>query len=90
MSRDLGRRGSALLLSLLFHALIFALFSGGRGFGLPGVGLPWQERRASPRDLFVVPSWMPCRFETKGECVLFSFSDRPAQLALGLWREQRG
>ena len=43
-----------------------------------------------PRDLFVVPSWMPCRFETKGECVLFSFSDRPAQLALGLWREQRG
>jgi gentisate 1,2-dioxygenase len=43
-----------------------------------------------PRDLFVVPSWAPCEFETRGECVLFSFSDRPAQLALGLWREQRG
>ena len=43
-----------------------------------------------PRDVFVVPSWMPARFEARGECVLFSFSDRPAQEALGLWREQRG
>ena len=43
-----------------------------------------------PRDVFVVPSWMPARIESLGECVLFSFSDRPAQEALGLWREQRG
>jgi gentisate 1,2-dioxygenase len=43
-----------------------------------------------PRDVFVVPSWMPARIEGRGECVLFSFSDRPAQEALGLWREQRG
>jgi len=42
-----------------------------------------------PRDTFVVPSWSECRFEAADECVLFSFSDRPAQQALGLWREKR-
>ena len=44
----------------------------------------------SPRDTFVVPSWQPLRFETQGEVVLFSYSDRPAQVALGLLRELRG
>jgi gentisate 1,2-dioxygenase len=43
-----------------------------------------------PRDTFVAPSWHPVSFEAKEECVLFSYSDRPAQLALGLWREKRG
>jgi len=43
-----------------------------------------------PRDTFVAPSWHPVRFEAACECVLFSYSDRPAQQALGLWREQRG
>jgi gentisate 1,2-dioxygenase len=42
-----------------------------------------------PRDTFVVPSWSETRFEAADECVLFSFSDRPAQQALGLWREKR-
>lgn len=42
-----------------------------------------------PRDTFVVPSWHPVSFECAAECVLFSYSDRPAQLALGLWREMR-
>ena len=42
-----------------------------------------------PRDTFVVPSWSECRLEAADECVLFSFSDRPAQQALGLWREKR-
>ena len=42
-----------------------------------------------PRDTFVVPSWFPLHFQTDSECVLFSFSDRPAQVALGLWREKR-
>ena len=40
-----------------------------------------------PRDCFVVPSWHAASFEAEDECVLFSFSDRPAQVALGLWRE---
>jgi gentisate 1,2-dioxygenase len=42
-----------------------------------------------PRDVFVAPSWMPVRFDARAECVLFSFSDRPAQEAIGLWRERR-
>jgi gentisate 1,2-dioxygenase len=43
-----------------------------------------------PRDTFVVPSWYPLVLETKSETVLFSFSDRPGQEAMGLWREKRG
>ena len=39
-----------------------------------------------PRDVFVVPSWLPVRHETDEDAVLFSFSDRPVQKALGLWR----
>jgi len=42
-----------------------------------------------PRDIFVVPSWHTAGFETRDECVLFSYSDRPAQVALGFWRERR-
>jgi gentisate 1,2-dioxygenase len=40
-------------------------------------------------DVFVVPSWFTVRHEAFAESVLFSFSDRPAQQALGIWREER-
>ena len=40
-----------------------------------------------PKDVFVCPSWMPYRLEADDEAVLFSFSDRPVQDALDLWRE---
>ena len=43
-----------------------------------------------PRDTFVVPSWAPLCLEATSESVLFSFSDRPGQEAMGLWREKRG
>ncbi len=43
-----------------------------------------------PRDVFVVPSWYRHHHEADEEAVLFSFSDRPVQQKLGLWREQRG
>jgi gentisate 1,2-dioxygenase len=43
-----------------------------------------------PRDSFVVPSWFPMELSAKEETVLFSFSDRPGQEAMGLWREKRG
>jgi gentisate 1,2-dioxygenase len=42
-----------------------------------------------PRDTFVVPSWFPLQIESNTEVVLFSFSDRPGQEAMGLWREAR-
>jgi gentisate 1,2-dioxygenase len=43
-----------------------------------------------PRDIWVVPSWMPHTHHAASETVLFSFSDRPVQEKLGLWREARG
>jgi len=43
----------------------------------------------APHDVFVVPSWEPCRLSAAAECVLFSYSDRAAQEALGFWREER-
>ena len=48
-----------------------------------------QRFTARPNDVFVVPSWAGHRFATRDEAVVFSFSDRPVQEALGLWREQR-
>jgi gentisate 1,2-dioxygenase len=46
--------------------------------------------RWEPHDIFVVPSWAWVSHEAAGEAVLFSYSDRPVQQKLGLWREQRG
>jgi gentisate 1,2-dioxygenase len=39
-------------------------------------------------DIFVIPSWSAASHEALEDAVLFSFSDRPAQKALGLWREE--
>ena len=56
----------------------------GRGQSHVGTtSMSWQ-----PHDIFVVPSWNPVAHETTEDVVLFSFSDRPVQKALGLWREQ--
>jgi gentisate 1,2-dioxygenase len=38
--------------------------------------------------VFVVPSWEFCQLTAATECVLFSYSDRAAQEALGFWREE--
>ena len=43
-----------------------------------------------PRDIFVVPSWTRHFHHADEESVLFSFSDRPVQEKLDLWREDRG
>jgi gentisate 1,2-dioxygenase len=56
------------------------------GSGRTHVGntvLEWSEH-----DIFVTPSWYPVIHETQQDAVLFSYSDRPAQKAFGLWREQ--
>ncbi len=42
----------------------------------------------SERDVFVVPSWITSAFYAEEDTVLFSYSDRPVQRALGLWREE--
>ncbi|HEY3634893.1 MAG TPA: cupin domain-containing protein, partial [Caldimonas sp.] len=41
------------------------------------------------RDVFVVPSWHAFTLSAEEDSVLFSFSDRPVQEGLGLWREER-
>jgi gentisate 1,2-dioxygenase len=43
-----------------------------------------------PHDVFALPAWEKYRISAAPECVLFSYSDRAAQEALGFWREQEG
>ncbi len=66
-------------------ATVFSVVEGGGRAEIGGTVF-----RYSPRDVFVVPSWMPYRLMADEESVLFSFSDRPIQQMLGLWREMRG
>lgn len=40
-------------------------------------------------DIFVVPSWSELQLQAGVETVLFSYSDRPVQQVLGLWKEER-
>lgn len=49
-----------------------------------------QVLRWQPHDVFVVPSWARVSHRAEDEAVLFSYSDRPVQEKLGLFREQRG
>ncbi|MCA3130984.1 MAG: gentisate 1,2-dioxygenase [Betaproteobacteria bacterium] len=63
---------------------VFHVIEGSGECCLEGAVLPF-----GPRDTFVVPSWTEHRLAAHGECVLFAFSDRPVQRALGLWREWR-
>jgi gentisate 1,2-dioxygenase len=42
-----------------------------------------------PRDHFVIPSWHTARLSSEKGCVLFSYSDRPVQEALGIHHEER-
>ena len=48
-----------------------------------------QEFEFGRRDIFVVPSWQTFALAAREDTMLFSFSDRPVQQVLGLWREQR-
>ena len=48
-----------------------------------------QSYPFGPNDVFVVPSWHTLRLQAGPATTLFSFSDRPMQQALGIWREER-
>ena len=69
-----------------YRATDATVYAAVEGTGVTMVGETRYEW--GPRDVFVVPSWMPVSHETRGEAVLFSMSDRAAQQALGLWREE--
>lgn len=45
--------------------------------------------RFEENDVFVVPSWHALQLRADRDTLIFSFSDRPVQQALGLWREAR-
>lgn len=64
---------------------IYAVIEGRGMTVIEGQAFAW-----GPHDVFVVPSWQWHRHEAIEEAVLFSFSDRPVQEKLGLWREQHG
>jgi gentisate 1,2-dioxygenase len=48
-----------------------------------------QVFEVGPRDHFVIPAWHTARWQSADGCVLFSFSDRPVQQALGIHKEER-
>jgi gentisate 1,2-dioxygenase len=62
---------------------VFCVFEGQGSVDIGG-----RRFELAPRDVFVVPSWEPTRFEAKSDCLIFSYSDRAAQEALGFWREK--
>ena len=65
------------------------VFCAAEGRGRSRVGHETFEWKA--KDVFVVPSWHVVEHEARdGEAVLFSFSDRPVQEKIGVWREDRG
>jgi len=57
------------------------------GCGVSAIGD--RQFHWKPHDVFVAPSWAAQKHVAEQDSVLFSFSDRPVQLALGVWREQR-
>jgi len=61
---------------------IFCCAEGQGTTDVDGQVLEW-----GPHDVFVVPSWKRYSHAAARQSVLFSISDRPAQEALGLWRE---
>jgi gentisate 1,2-dioxygenase len=66
-----------------------AVFSVIEGRGSVEIGEEGAKRvlEFGEKDHFVVPSWQRFRLRAAAETVLFSFSDRPVQKALGLWRD---
>jgi len=63
---------------------VFACLEGEGTIEIDGLSFSFTEN-----DIFVAPSWHSYRLQARRDTVLFSFSDRPVQQALGLWREQK-
>lgn len=71
-----------------YRATDATVFVGVEGSGRTRIGTETFEW--GPRDVFVVPSWHEVVHEADEDAVLFSYSDRPVQEKLGLFRERRG
>ncbi|MBU2017813.1 MAG: cupin domain-containing protein, partial [Alphaproteobacteria bacterium] len=46
-----------------------------------------QEIRLGARDMVVIPSWVPYRFQAHSQTILFGYSDKASQMKLDLYRE---
>src|SRR5712691_10051117 len=64
--------------------MIFVCTEGGGSTKVGDKTLEW-----GPNDVFVVPPWQRYSHTAAKESVLFSISDKPAQEALGIWREDK-
>lgn len=64
-----------------------AIFAVAEGRGTAKIGT--ETFSLAPQDVFVCPSWTWRSFTAQSDLVLFTFSDRPVQEKLGLWREER-
>ena len=64
-------------------AAVFTVVEGSGKSRIGNTSIEWRKR-----DIFVVPSWHSTVHEANEDTILFSFSDRAAQKALGFWREQ--
>lgn len=62
---------------------VFSVVEGSGTALVDGKPLAFQAR-----DVFVVPPWKVVNLTAGAECVLFSYSDRPVQQALGFHREE--
>ncbi len=58
--------------------------------GKGSIGIGETRYDFAPRDVFVVPSWEVRQWQADVDSILFSYSDRAAQEALGFWREEAG
>src|SRR5437879_11775327 len=76
------RRGFAGPPSRSSDATVYGIVEGRGRTRIGDSFFDWQ-----PKDVFVVPSWSRVSHAAQDDSVLFSFSDRPMQQALGLWRE---
>ena len=63
---------------------IFVCVEGEGSTTVDGTVLEWGQN-----DVFVLPSWKRYAHHARKQSVLFSISDRPAQEALGIWREDK-
>jgi gentisate 1,2-dioxygenase len=63
---------------------VYVCLEGGGSADIGGVNVDFALN-----DVFVVPSWHALRLRASSDCILFSFSDRPMQQVLGLWREEK-
>jgi gentisate 1,2-dioxygenase len=75
-----GFRGSA---HRSTDATIYCVVEGEGRSQVGETPLLWREH-----DIFAVPSWYAVSHEAQSDSVLFSFSDRPIQKTLGIWREE--